>query len=66
MQKLTDSTEVFELKLLLLLDVVDADVAKPAIQVVQLKQQEVRFVLADVVVWSQVNGHVDLTLDYAH
>lgn len=36
MQILTDATEVFELKVLLLLDVVDADVAEPAIEVVQL------------------------------
>lgn len=39
--------------------------SEPAVEIVQLEEQKVWLVLAYIVVWRQVNRHVDLALDDA-
>ena len=40
-------------------------VPEATVQIVELEKQEVRLVLVDIVVWSQVDWHIYLPLDDA-
>ena len=61
----TSATRIFELQVLWLY-IVNPNVSKAAVDVVELEHEEVGLILGKIITWSQVDRHIHVSLNHAH